>query len=178
MKDFSLKFLDIMVAVVLGLGFQWWPALHEPWQFAAFVFVYFDIVDYWIDYGPSLKKWPPKREIDVLLDVGIMFALFLYVYTTQTSIVYFLSSFILLRVVDSFWLLRCKHEYRPKSGDALFLNAWLRLGTIEIFGSAVLIALALLVPSFTALLAMGTFIVFRVAMRILASFMYKKVHFA
>jgi len=32
LKNFSLKFVDIMVGIVLGLGFQWWPELHEPWQ--------------------------------------------------------------------------------------------------------------------------------------------------
>ena len=43
MKDFSLKFIDIMIGVVLGLGFQWWPLLQEPWQYVAFIFVYLNI---------------------------------------------------------------------------------------------------------------------------------------
>ena len=37
---FGPKFMDVMVGVVLGLGFQWWPDLREPWQFLAFVLVY------------------------------------------------------------------------------------------------------------------------------------------
>src|SRR4051812_14495728 len=111
MKNFSLKFLDIMVGIVLGLGFQWWVALQYPWQYVAFIFVYFDIVDYWIDYSPSLKKWPPLRELDVFLDISIMFSLFLYIYSTQLTIAYFLTTFIAFKLLDYFWLLSSKHEY-------------------------------------------------------------------
>ena len=75
-----------MIAVVLGLGFQWWPALTEPWHYIAFIFVYVDIVDYWMDYGPSLKKFPPKREIDIILDILIMFALFLYIFIVGAAL--------------------------------------------------------------------------------------------
>src|SRR5687768_14211625 len=99
MKNFSLKFIDIMIGIVLGLGFQWWIILQQPWQYIAFVFVYFDIVDNWIDYSHSLKKFPPKREIDVFLDLSIMFVFFLYIYTTQLTIVYFLITFIVFKVL-------------------------------------------------------------------------------
>jgi hypothetical protein len=91
-KNFSVKFIDMMIGIVLGLGLQWWVNLESTWQYVAFVFCYFDITDYWIDYGPSLKKFPPKREIDVFLDVAIAFSLFFYIYTTQVSVFYFLIS--------------------------------------------------------------------------------------
>ena len=55
-----------MVGVVLGLGFQWWPLLKEPWQYTAFIFVYLDIVDYWIDRSEERRvgkecrsRWSP-----------------------------------------------------------------------------------------------------------------------
>ena len=118
-NEFSIKFIDIMIGVILGLGFQWWPNLSEPWQYAAFILVYIDVIDYWIDYAPSLKKFPPKFELDLLLDVAIMFTLFLYIYATQQSIVYFLVAFVVLRLLDSFWLLRANREY-PTHGEKIF----------------------------------------------------------
>lgn len=176
MKNFSLKFIDIMVAVVLGLGFQWWPALHEPWQYAAFIFVYIDIIDYWMDYAPSLKKFPPKREIDLLLDVAIMFALFLYIYSTQLTILYFLSSFVFFKALDYFWLLSSKREYRPTGTNGLFVNAWLRFNLIEVVLTIGLIFGAQY-WNLTTLSILLAFIAFRIIIRIIASLEYKRVHF-
>lgn len=178
MKSFSLKFLDIMIGIVLGLGFQWWPNLTEPWQYAAFIFVYLDIVDYWIDYGPSLRKWPPKKEVDVFLDIAIMFALFLYIYTTQTNPLYFFGAFILWRVFDSLWLLRPAREYHPKGADRLFLSTWLRFGLIEVAGAIALVLAFLYEPTLSALALIVIFVIFRLFMRIWASVSYKKVHFS
>ncbi|OHA17984.1 MAG: hypothetical protein A2664_01390 [Candidatus Taylorbacteria bacterium RIFCSPHIGHO2_01_FULL_46_22b] len=165
-----------MIGIVLGLGFQWWPNLHEPWQYIAFIFVYIDIVDYWMDYGPSLKKFPPKREIDVMLDVAIMFALFLYIYTTQLSLTYFFGAFILTRILDYFWLLSSKQEYQPSGVDAVYINSWLRFNLIESVTAGFLfwIALSSIIPVLTILLI---FIGLRVIIRILASWQYKKIHF-
>ncbi|MFA5987817.1 MAG: hypothetical protein WC797_04190 [Candidatus Paceibacterota bacterium] len=176
MKDFSLKFIDTMVAVVLGLGFQWWTSLSEQWQYLAFVFVYIDIVDYWMDYSSSLKKFPPKREVDIILDVAIIFALFLYIYSTQISIFYFLLSFVLLRVLDFFWLLSSKHEFHPVGSDKLFVDVWLRYDLIE---SVVTVAIMFASKYFNvlAIYSLLVFIVFRVLVRALASFRYKKIHF-
>lgn len=176
MKNFSLKFLDIMIGIILGLGFQWWPELSEPWQYVAFIFVYLDIIDYWIDYGPSLKKFPPKREIDVFLDVAIMFALFFYIYTTQLSILYFLTSFLGLRVLDYFWLLSSKKEYQPTGTDGTFVDAWLKFNIIESVVTLSIICLALK-TEISSLYLLITFIIIRILVRILASFKYKKIHF-
>ena len=175
-KDFSLKFIDIMVGIVLGLGFQWWVNLKEPWQYVAFIFVYLDIVDYWIDYAPSLKKFPPKREIDVMLDVGIMFTLFLYIYTTQLSIIYFLGSFIIFKILDFFWLLSSKHEYNPKGVDLTFVNVWLRFNLLEVFLTSILAFLAY-TNFISSLVILLTFIFLRIVIRILASLQYKRIHF-
>ena len=100
MKGFALKFLDIMIGIILGLGFQWWPNLVESWQYIAFIFVYLDIIDYWIDFLPALRKFPPEAELDWFLEVGIMFFLFLFIYTTQTTIGYFLWSFFGFRIIS------------------------------------------------------------------------------
>ena len=176
MKNFSLKFVDIMVGLVLGLGFQWWPVLQHPWQYIAFVFAYLDIVDYWIDYSPSLKKFPPKREIDVLLDVGIMFALFLYIYATQLTIIYFLAVFVVFMMLDSFWLISSRYEYHPTGADKLFVDTWIRFNLIEAVVTAVLIGYVW-VTTLSPLAAIIIFIIFRIITRVVASLQYKKVHF-
>lgn len=176
MENFSLKFVDIMVGVVLGLGFQWWPLLQHPWQYIAFVFVYLDIVDYWIDYSPSLKKFPPKREIDVLLDVGIMFTIFLYIYATQLTIVYFLTTFIIFKMLDYFWLLSSRHEYRPEGLDKLFVDTWIKFNLVEVSTALGLIGISYIFLT-TSLTLLTTFVAFRIIMRVLASLQYKKVHF-
>lgn len=176
MKEFSLKFIDIMIGVVLGLGFQWWPNLQESWQYLAFAFAYVDIIDYWIDYSPSLKKFPPKRELDLILDVAIMFSLFLYIYAAQTTIWYLFAAFIAFRAADALWLLRARHEHQPTHLDKVFLDTWLQFDLIEIT-----VALGLIGASswlkFAPIGILIAFIVFRVAMRVLASFRYKKVYF-
>ncbi len=176
MKDFSLKFIDIMVGIVLGLGFQWWPDLIAPWQYLAFVFVYLDIVDYWIDYSPSLKKFPPKREIDVFLDLGIMFTLFLYIYSTKLTIGYFLIACSIFKLLDYFWLLSSKKEYHPTGSDKLFVDTWMKFNLVEVVVTLAFIGCTLLF-NLKPLLVILLFIGFRITMRILASYRYKKVHF-
>jgi len=165
-----------MVGIVLGLGFQWWPELHEPWQYIAFIFVYFDVVDYWIEYSPSLKKWPPKREVDVMLDIAIMFSLFLYIYSTQLSIFYFLASCILIRVFDYFWLLSSKIEFRPTGIDKTYMDTWLKLNLVLAFSTLAILAVTyyLSLPSLTTLFL---YMITRLLLRVIASFQYKKVHF-
>ena len=165
-----------MVGVILGLGFQWWPALQYPWQYIAFFFVYLDIVDNWIDYAPSLKKFPPKREVDVFLDLGIVFVFFLYIYSTQLTIVYFLTTFLVFKILDYFWLLSSKREYNPTGVDRLFLDTWLFFDLLEAVITACLIGLVLLF-SMQPLTVIILFIVIRVITRVWASFRYKKVHF-
>lgn len=175
MRNFSLKFIDVMIGIVLGLGFQWWTNLSAPWQYAAFIFAYVDIVDYWIDYGPALKKFPPKREIDVILDVAIMFSLFLYIYTAQLTIAYFLLAFALSRALDFFWLLSSRNEYTPKGSDKIFVDTWIKF---DIFEFAVALILAgSTVFGFSALSILMVYIAVRIVIRITASLKYKKAHF-
>ena len=130
MQKFQLKFIDIMVGVVLSLGFQWWPELNHPWQFIAFAFVYINLIDYWIDYNPTAKKYSLKLEIDVLLHTLIIFGMFLLIFATQKDIIYFFSSFIFFRIADILWLWRIKREHKIPSGDLVFFNTWLRFDMI------------------------------------------------
>ena len=176
-KDFGLKFIDVMIGIVLGLGFQWWPNLHLPWQYVAFIFVYFDIVDYWIDYAPSLRKFPPKRELDLMLDVAIMFSLFLYIYATQLTVVYFLAAFVIARVFDLLWLLRAKAEYHPLGAERIYVDTWVHFNIVDILVTLAFIS-ARSYWSIEEGMILAGFIFFRVIVRIVASLRYKKVYFA
>jgi hypothetical protein len=174
---FGTKFMDIMVGVVLGLGFQWWPDLHEPWQFLAFVFVYLNLIDYWIDYSPTLKKFPPRRELDVLTDVFIVFTMFLLVYATKVSVPYFLGTFVVYRIADLLWIWRIRREHTIDTRDVRFIDTWFRFDILE---ACVASALAIIVAAGTisSLTAVIAFIVFRIATRFSASLRYRSVYFS
>lgn len=174
-KNFSIKFIDIMIGVILGLGFNWWKELQEPWQFIAFIFVYLDVVDYWIDYGPSLKKFPPKKEIDVFLDLAICFSLFLYIYSTQLSITYFIMASGLIKIFDFFWLFSSKLEYRPTDFDKKYIVTWMITDGIEIALAALIILLASFI-NFSSLTILIIFIALRLSARVIASYNYKKIY--
>ncbi len=175
--NISLKFVDIMIGVVLGLGFQWWPNLIEPWQYAAFIFVYIDLVDYWIDYSFSLKAFPPKRELNIMLDVAIIFMMFLYIYSTQLTITHFLVSFGAFRIIDTLSLVRARREYHPTGREKRFVHAWIMMNLVEMLYTGALLVVALKLDFSTPML-LGTFIVLRIATRILASLHYKEVYFS
>lgn len=177
MKAFVLKFIDTMMAIVLGLGFQWWPGLVESWQYAAFFFAYFSIVDYWIDYTPALKKYPPKSEIGLLADILLLFSMFLLIYAAQKSAIYFLSAFAVFRMVDMIWMARLRYEYILHEADKIFFNTWFVFETIE---AIVALGFVVFMINFDAppLSVLLVFITFRIVMRVAASFRYKKVHFA
>ncbi len=164
-----------MIGIVLGLGFQWWPDLKEPWQYIAFIFAYLSIVDYWVDTSAALKKYPPKKELDLILDIGIMFTLFLLIYASLKTVPYLLTTFVVFRTFDSLWIIRRTHEHADMADKHIF-NVWLKFNTIEALLAIVLIVLSLshLLPPLSALLI---FIILRIVSRVATSFRYKKVYF-
>lgn len=173
---FSLKFVDVMIGVVLGLGFQWWPELKSTWQYIAFVFVYLNLIDYWIDYSPTLRKYPMKNQFDVILHTGIIFAMFFQVYTTHQSLQIFLLSYVYYRLIDIIWIWRMKRRYKSTEKELRFLNAWNISDVIE-----AIIALILMIIAFSfqisPLLLLIIFILFRIGSRIYASFRYNHLYF-
>lgn len=174
-KNFSIKFIDIMIGIILGLGFQWLVNLREAWQVVAFIFVYIDIVDFWIDYGPALKKFPPKKEIDVFLDLAICFALFVYIYSTQFLVLYFLAAFVVIKILDFFWLLSSKLEYRPVGFDKKYLDTWMTTDVAEIFLTVFLATVALIIK-LEDIWVVSVFIILRITMRVFASTKYGRVY--
>lgn len=176
LREFSLKFADIMIGIVLGLGFQWWPELHQPWQYVAFIFVYLNLIDYWIDYSPVLKRYPFKREVDVVLHFIIIFMMFYLVYATQRTVGILLLAFAIYRIVDLLWLWRLHKSYTATPSDEMFLKNWQRYEIIEAF-AALLLAGASAVSSASSLTILSVFIVIRLTTRIMASYSYRSVYF-
>jgi len=178
MKNFIAKFIDIMIGVVLGLGFQWWPDLRSPWQYVAFLFFYVDIIDYWIDYGPSLRKFPPKREYDVVIDVAIAFAIFLCIFSTKLTVSNFLISYGVFTVLDLIFQLRIRKEYPSIQGnDKSFVATWIYIDAIIIAICGALIALSYS-GALTPLIIISVFIAIKIVLRIYASTQYKKIYFS
>ncbi|TSC82560.1 MAG: hypothetical protein G01um101420_227 [Parcubacteria group bacterium Gr01-1014_20] len=166
-----------MIGIVLGLGFQWWPDLKESWQYIAFIFVYLSIIDYWVDTSAANKKYPPKKELDLIIDVAIMFTLFLLIYSSLQTISYLLITFIVFRIFDSFWIVRRLREHGTELSNRRIFHTWLKSNIIDVITALILIVLSYnnFIPPLTALIA---FILFRITLRIVASVYYKKVYFA
>lgn len=166
-----------MIGIVLGLGFQSWANIDNAWQYIAFFFAYLSIIDYWIDYIPTIRKFPPKNEIDLLADVGILFLMFLLIYATGFTITYFLIVYGVFRLVDNIWMARIRYQYDLSDRDKLFFNTWLIFGSIE-----GLIALALIILTaifqLVPLMILVIFIIFRIIMRVFASIRYKSFNFS
>lgn len=177
MKQFQLKFIDVMVGVVLSLGFQWWPALNEPWQYLAFVFTYLSLIDYWIDYNPVAKKYALRLEIDVIIHTVIIFSMFLLIFATQKSLPYFLMSFMVYRIADILWLWRIKSEHKILHDDIKFMDTWLFYDAIE-----AIVAFGLYFLSsyyiFNPIIILIVFICIRAITRFMSSVKYKKVFYA
>lgn len=174
---FQLKFIDVMVAVVLGLGFQWWPELKEPWQYLAFAFAYLNLIDYWIDYNPTAKKFALKLEADVVLHTIIIFSMFLLVFATQKSLWYFFFAFTFYRMADIVWLWFIKKKHKTLGEDLIFIHTWLWSDIVE--------ALAALGFGFLAsrelfgpLYLLTAFVLVRIVTRAISSLRYKKIFYA
>ncbi|HEY4515679.1 MAG TPA: hypothetical protein VJH67_00610 [Candidatus Paceibacterota bacterium] len=177
MPKFQLKFIDVMIGVVLGIGFQFWTELREPWQYIAFIFAYLNIIDYWIDYNPLAKKYALKLEIDVILHTLIIFSMFLLIFGTQKTVSYFLMSFAFYRLADILWIWRIKSEHRVPHSDLMFLNTWFLYDFVEMIvalGLYFIIAENIL-GQMTALIV---FICVRAVTRFIESKSYKKVFYS
>ncbi len=174
---FQLKFIDVMVGVVLGLGFNWWPQIQEPWQFIAFFFAYLTAIDYWIDYNPVAKKYPLRIQLDVILHTMIIFGMFLLIFAPQKTLSYFLFSFAFYRLADIIWIWVIKKEHRVPKEDLIFMNTWTVQDTVEMLAAVILATIAVQENQSPVLLLL-IFIAIRALTRFVSSARYKRVFFA
>jgi len=177
LKDFTIKFIDIIIGIVLGFGFQSWANITETWQYVAFFFAYLTVVDYWIDYIPTVRKFPPKSEIDLLGDIAILFLMFLLIYATQFTVTYFLIVYAIFRIVDDLWMTHIRYQYQLSNRDKLFFNTWFIFGSIECL-VAILLVVLISIFHFAPLMIFAIFVIFRIIMRVLGSLRYKSFNFS
>jgi hypothetical protein len=166
-----------MIGVILGLGFQWWPDFKQVWQYLAFIFIYLNLIDYWIDYSPTIKKFPIKGQFDVFLHTSIIFAMFFLIYTIRITIVLFFFSFIFYRLVDIAWIWRMKKENKMGNKDSIFMNTWRICDILEIILAILLISLGYFNIISSLLVIIIIFIVLRTTSRTWASIRYKNLYF-
>lgn len=176
MKDFSIKFSNVMVGIVLGLGFRSWTDLHEIWQYIAFVFIYLNLIDYWVDYSPLLKRYPFRREIDVILHFAIVFLMFYMVYSILGSVVQVLFAFALFRLLDIIWMQRIERAHKITPHDRKFFQSWTKYEFLEFIG-ALSLAIILGFVQWEPVVGLIIFVVLRLVMRILASATYSAVYY-
>lgn len=176
LREFSLKFADIMIGIILGLGFQWWTELHQTWQYIAFIFVYLNLIDYWVDYSPVLRRYPFRREIDVLLHFAIIFMMFYLIYSVLLSVTALIVAFVIYRLIDLIWLWRLFRSYRISETDRPFLRGWAIFESIE---AACLLIVALLIHAevVDAMIGLSIFIGLRIISRIATSWFYNSIYF-
>lgn len=175
-REFSRKYADIMIGIVLVLGFQWWFNLRQAWQFIAFIFVYLNLVDYWIDSSRLFRKFPLQRKTDVILYTFIIFSMFFMIYATQRSILTLLFAFALYRAGDLAFLNGVKREHRSGSREASFIESWIRYETVETMGAGLLLFIGLLTSVAPALLFVF-FIILRAITRTIASLTYNTAYY-
>ncbi len=105
-----------------------------------------------------------------MIDVVIMFNLFLYIFSSQKeSIFYFFISFVLLRVLDMVWIGRAIREY-PHEKPALL--KWIGFNITEAIVGAVVGAFSFLLPGFF-IQTLTFVIVFWIILRILRTTTFK-----
>ena len=112
-----------------------------------------------------------------MLDVAIIFTMFLYIYSTQLTITYFLVSFGAFRIIDTFSLIRARREYHPSGREKKFVHAWIAMNIAEMLYTAGLLIVAIQF-AFSPLMLLGMYIALRLATRIIASLHYKEVYFS
>lgn len=176
LKSFGLKFVDVMLGIILGLGFQWWPEIRESWGYVAFIFVYLNLIDYWIDYSPTLKKYPLKDQLDILLHTAIIFSMFFIVYSTVRYINIFFLAYAFYRIVDILWIWRMITEYKPLASDMKFMKTWITSDFFETF-MAIFLALIYIKLHYSPMTLLLIYISCRILSRVWASLRYKKMFY-
>ncbi len=174
MKTIRLKFVDLMVGIVLGAGFLWVTNFHQPWQYLAFLFVYLDILDYWLDHSSAQAKFPSKRIFDLVLTILTVLAIFSYTFTIQFGLWPLLLAFGLFKFFDFIWLIRVEKQHRPHGEEKMFVNSWIICDILEV-GFALAMIILLLQISIQPMTLLIIFIIFRVLVWLLATQSHKKL---
>ncbi len=120
----SIKFLDVMFGAVVALGFgQWFSVPERPMlSLAAFLFAHIILIDIWINYDPTVRKFPTKRPYMLILDLALIFSMAFLIHYSMLDLQKFLMSIVALRLIGVAWSERPLQEYKMKKSDTAYLK--------------------------------------------------------
>ncbi len=120
----SIKFLDVMFGAIIAIGFGQWFAVSERESlfFVSFLFAHVMLIDVWVNYDPTVRKFPTKNPYFLILDLALIFTMSFLIYYSMFNLQRFLLSIIALRLVGVFWSERPLKEYKLNRYDTAYLK--------------------------------------------------------
>ncbi|MBU4246578.1 MAG: hypothetical protein ABIF85_01445 [Nanoarchaeota archaeon] len=127
----SHKLVTGLLAIILVQGFFDWIGVSNTVQYVLFIFTYVLIVAYWVRHKHSVKRFPPKNGLGVLIDIIAMFVLFLIMKAASLQIGFYFAALAVLRAVDALGISRMLSEYVLKRAEAHRFNTLRKIYFLE-----------------------------------------------
>lgn len=118
----SYKIVTVLFALILVQGLFDWIGVSNTLQYVLFLFTYVLIVAYWVRHRHTLKKFPPKNGLGIVIDVTAMFILFLITKAASLQLGFYFAALAVLRAVDALGISRMLSEYVVKRVEAVKFN--------------------------------------------------------
>ncbi len=152
----SIKFLDVMFGAIIALGFGQWFSVAERDTifFISFVFAHIMLIDVWINYDPTIRKFPTKNPYFLILDLTLIFTMTFLIYYSMFSLQKFLVAVVALRLIGVVWAERPIREYKIRGTDKSYLKYISKRNLFEAAAFAVLAYVFAKVDSSAATIAM------------------------
>ncbi|MBI2084970.1 MAG: hypothetical protein HYT71_00475 [Candidatus Aenigmarchaeota archaeon] len=160
----SIKFLDVMFGAIIALGFGQWFSVpeREIIFFIAFVFAHTILIDVWINYDPTIRKFPTKNPYFLILDLALIFTMAFLVYYSMFNLQRFLVSAAVLRTIGILWSERPLKEYKIRGSDSSYLKYVRKRNFFEAAAFALLAyAYAAIDPSAATVAMIPVWVIFR-----------------
>ncbi len=158
----SIKFLDVMFGAVMALGFTEWFKVPEHTsqslltptvELGMFLFSYLILIDMWIKYDPTMRRFPTKHPHLLIIDLFMVFTMFFLVHNSIFNNRNFLGTIVVLRAVGSLWSQRTMMEYKLAKKHLEYFLRQRNAAVAEMFAFLLLFVVADKLPSVNALLA-------------------------
>ena len=127
----SYKIVTALFALILAQGLFDWIGVSNTLQYVLFLFTYILIVAYWVRHKHSLKRFPPKNRLGILIDVTAMFVLFLITKAASLQLGFYFAALAVLRAVDALGISRMLSEYVVKRVERLKFNTLRKIYFLE-----------------------------------------------
>ncbi len=130
----SIKFLDVMFGAIIAIGFgQWFAVAERPSIFfIAFLFAHIMLIEVWINYDPTIRRFPTKNPYFLILDLALIFTMSFLIYYSMFDLNKFLLAIIVLKAVGGLWAERPLKEYKIKGSNLSYLKYMRKRNSLEI----------------------------------------------